>query len=119
MALYVGPRFAAKVALCVWLALLFVSYFVVSDAHRDACSDISPVCVDMQARCTEPRHRHLLRLTCPVTCGACDAPLPTAADFDCRDSRDECSSIAAADRCDARPLTFWRDCPESCRVGCA
>ena len=104
-------RTAAKVGLCLWLVLLSVSYYLVDPSPASsACSDVSPRCIDLLERCAADEYRALLRLACPVTCGACAAPLPTTADFECRDTRAECEHIAAADRCDTRPLTFWRDC---------
>ena len=113
-----GLKAAAIVGVSIWVLMLFVSYMFIGEERRVSqvatCSDISPMCIDLQPHCSDPEHRSLLRLACPVTCESCDQPLPE--DFACSDSRSECTQIAASSRCDTRPLVFWRDCSAACRV---
>ena len=114
-------KVVAACALCLWFGMLVISFLVMDPPSTSqgprttGCADISSNCLTLLDFCSSDDEdvRALLRLACPVTCESCGRP---PVDFDCRDARQECQHIAAADQCDERPLTFWRDCPVSCRV---
>ena len=109
----VEMKVAAVVAFTLWVIMVVGLSFASESplASRTVCSDLSPVCIDLRDKCSGPDHV-VLRLACPVTCASCaDQP-----NLVCADTRSECERIASAGRCDARPLTFWRDCPLSCGV---
>ena len=111
-----GHRLTAILGIALWVLLVIISVTFDTSfrAAQDTCADVSPACIDLRDLCLTESHRDLLHLACPVTCDACAAP--PILNYDCRDTRSECGRIAHAERCDFRPLTFWRDCPVSCRI---